>query len=132
MRDIIELLDMGTVIQSYATAENEKSARSAHDLTWCGLNFLAWNGRGDSLTVQAAVRPEHDAILMWRWTGSKVLVSLYGVPHKPEVDLSCIARDHGGGGHRQACGFEVSLEWISRLLKGAAEDAALKVVPANN
>ena len=132
MRDIIELLDMGTVIQSYAGAENERAARSAHTLTWCGKSFLCFNGRGNSLTVQSAVRPEHDAILMWRWTGSKVLVSLYGVPHKPEVDLSDIARFYGGGGHRQACGFEVSLEWISKLLNGTAEDVEPKEVVTNN
>jgi hypothetical protein len=35
-----------------------------------------------------------------KWT-----VSLYGVPHRPDLDLSPIAVKHGGGGHRQACGF---------------------------
>ena len=84
--------------------------KSGFDLKWEGLMFLACNASGyNSLLFTAGVKEHHEALLGFRWDGGKWLVSLYGAPHRPDIDLSAIAKRHGGGGHRQACGFECAV-----------------------
>jgi hypothetical protein len=103
-----ELLIAGQALQ-YAKAEENKSiiAKNGFTVQWEGLTFLACNaGSYNSHLFVAGIRPEHDGLLGFclRANG-KWAVSLYGVPGKPQVDLSAIAKRHGGGGHKQACGF---------------------------
>lgn len=73
-----------------------------------GLLFLALNGRGNSLTFKSRDLEElgHDALMMFYFDGSKWTTSLYHANHNKEVDLSVIAKKHGGGGHKGACGFQ--------------------------
>jgi hypothetical protein len=78
------------------------------DLQFEGLNFMAINAvRCNSLTFEAAVRPDHDALLGFFWNGKVWTVSMYHAPHRKDLDLSAIAVQYGGGGHRGACGFSV-------------------------
>lgn len=101
------LLDQGKALQYAKNKENESIAKAqAFDVDFAGLKFVAINAaRYNSFLFTAAVRPEHDGCLGFNWDGKKWKVSLYGVPHKPDVDLSVIAKANGGGGHKQACGF---------------------------
>ncbi|MBC8009935.1 MAG: hypothetical protein H7067_07550 [Burkholderiales bacterium] len=102
------LLKRGEDIAHYV-AERDKShiTKAGFDLKWEGLTFLACNASGyNSHLFTAGLKSHHDALLGFRWAGDKWLVSLYGAPGKPDFDLSMIAVRHGGGGHRQACGFE--------------------------
>lgn len=47
----------------------------------------------------------------WELRDGYVDVSLYHSPHEnKDYDLSKIAVKYGGGGHRGACGFRVSLK----------------------
>lgn len=62
----------------------------------------------------------HDACFCWRFDGQVVSVSLYGVAWK-HVDLSVIATKYGGGGHRGACGFRVSLAQLNSILGSSPE-----------
>lgn len=104
-----QLLASGQAVQ-YAQQEGDAGTvlKRSFEVKWEGLNFLALNtARCNSLTFAAAVQPEHDGLLGFFWNGRSWKVSLYGTPYKREVDLSVIAKKHGGGGHRQACGFEV-------------------------
>ncbi len=84
------------------------------DLDFEGRKFIALNtARCNSQSFEAGVKPEHDGCLAFYWNGKTFVVSLYGVSDKPEVDLSVIAVKHGGGGHKQACGFQSkSLPWL--------------------
>lgn len=102
------LLPGGRALQFSADEANASLMRDASfDLLWEGLRFLVINKpRGNSRTFAAGVKPEHDALLTFYWLRNKWRVSLYGAPGKPDVDLSLIAVKYGGGGHRQACGFE--------------------------
>ena len=43
-----------------------------------------------------------------------VRCSLYS--ENPNIDLSVIAKQFGGGGHRSACGFQISLETLKEIL----------------
>ena len=49
-------------------------------------------------------------------TGDKVLVSLYHVEGKTHHDLSQIAVKYGGGGHKGACGFQITLNELSTII----------------
>jgi hypothetical protein len=52
--------------------------------------------------------------LLYRLTGDRVDVSLYSIG---ELDVSKVARERGGGGHRNAAGFTVTLrEWLERFV----------------
>lgn len=51
--------------------------------------------------------PEVDIALMWAYSKSKVKVSLRS---RNNFDCTYIAKHFGGGGHAQACGFELSME----------------------
>jgi oligoribonuclease NrnB/cAMP/cGMP phosphodiesterase (DHH superfamily) len=51
--------------------------------------------------------------LVYRLTRTRVDVSIYSIG---DLDVSAIAREHGGGGHRNASGFSVSLqEWLEHF-----------------
>lgn len=102
-----ELLSYGSKVRFAKREENETIIkRAGFDLCWEGLNFLACNAAlFNSHLFTAGIKPEHDALIGFGWDGKKWRVSLYGAPGKPEVDLSLIAIKHGGGGHKQACGF---------------------------
>lgn len=113
-----DVVENGKIVQAYSKRQNAAFISRGHDLTWKGLTFLTLNhAMGNSLTFEAGVRPHHDALLMWRYDGKIVKVSLYGAPHRPDLDLSEIAKEMGGGGHRQSCGFECSLVLWSEILR---------------
>ena len=107
---VTEIVGEGRLIERYKSAfDADVLSACGFDVQWEGLNFLALNtARCNSLTFQSAVKPEHDGLLGFRYDGKKWTVSLYGVPHRPDVDLSQIAVKYGGGGHKQACGFQSS------------------------
>lgn len=97
---------------AYATQSHNDLVigNNGFDLEWEGLRFLACNnGSYNSFLFTAGIKPHHDGLLGFCLRANrKWSVSLYGVPGKPDVDLSKIAVKYGGGGHRQACGFTVS------------------------
>lgn len=104
------MLRRGELLQFARHRENESIIKAqGFTVQFEGLTFIACNAaRFNSLLFTAALRPEHDGCLGFCWDGGKAKwkVSLYGVPGKPDVDLAAIAVRHGGGGHKQACGFE--------------------------
>jgi hypothetical protein len=109
------ILETGEVIQYVKTNENESIIKDiGFDLEWEGLKFLACNAaRYNSHLFTAGLTSEHDACFGFKWTGKTWSVSLYHAPGKEHHDLSLIAKKHGGGGHRGACGFQTkSLPFI--------------------
>jgi nanoRNase/pAp phosphatase (c-di-AMP/oligoRNAs hydrolase) len=55
--------------------------------------------------------------VVYRLTGEQVHVSLYSVA---DFDVSRVAAGYGGGGHRNAAGFTVTLgEWTERFLSSS-------------
>ena len=115
------LIDRGNAIQAYVANQAALyAAAHAHTIIWHGVRFCAINGPKGSQTAESAVRPEHDAIFCWRYDGKVAQVSLYQVPGK-DIDLSVIAKAHGGGGHKGACGFRLSLLQLANLLSTMAD-----------
>jgi hypothetical protein len=107
------LLTAGRVLQRARERENKSViTQQGFDVTFEGFRFLACNAaRFNSLLFTAGLTPEHDGCLGFNWNGKqgRWKVSLYGVPAKPDIDFSVIAKKYGGGGHRQACGFECAV-----------------------
>lgn len=101
------LLNQGRALQYARTKENESVIKElGFTFSWEGLTFLACNAaRFNSLLFTAGLKPEHDACFGFKWNGKDWSVSLYHAPGKEDIDLSAIAKLHGGGGHRGACGF---------------------------
>lgn len=105
------LLEQGEHVR-YAKEKENASIITGQSFTveWEGLTFLAVNhARFNSHLFTAAYNPDvHDALLGFCFDGGKGRwkFSLYGAPDKPDIDLSQIAMKYGGGGHKQACGFE--------------------------
>jgi hypothetical protein len=101
------LLERGEGVQYAQKRQNDSIiAELGFTFQWEGLNFLACNAaRYNSLLFSAGVKPEHDALFGFKWTGKDWSVSLYHAPGKEHHDLSLIASKYGGGGHRGACGF---------------------------
>lgn len=111
------LLEMGRAAREcYRKRDAQIVTQRGFTVEFEGLKFIALNtARCNSQSFEAAVRPEYDGCLAFYWNGKTFIVSLYGVPHKPDIDLSKIAVKHGGGGHKQACGFQAKqLPWLQK------------------
>ena len=113
------VIKTGHAIKSYCDKQNDEySAAFSHTIQFEGLTFCALNigQRGNSDLVRGGLKPEHQAIFAWRYTGKEVLVSLYHAPGHETRDLSTIAVKYGGGGHRGACGFRTTLVQLDAIL----------------
>lgn len=108
--DLIDtLLANGALLQRYQQEQDASVVKRGFEVEFEGLKFLALNtARCNSLTFEAAAQPNHDGLMGFYWNGHDWRVSLYHSPHHKEHDLSQIAVKYGGGGHRGACGFQVS------------------------
>lgn len=106
---IEDMLKEGVICQNYQGKINASVCKSlTWIMEWEKLKFLCVNhARFNSLFFAVRDNPEtgHDALLGFRFDGKKWMVSLYHAKHRPDLDLSEIAKRHGGGGHRGACGF---------------------------
>lgn len=107
---VFRLHEAGKILQ-YAKRESNAAVikKSGFTVRFEGLCFLACNASPgfNSFLFEAGIKAEHEGLLGFNYTGHSWRISLYGVPGKPDVDLSRIAVKYGGGGHKQACGFEV-------------------------
>jgi len=108
-----ELLKAGEILLFAAKEANASLINDAgFDVKFEGLLFLVCNnGRYNSQLFAAGIQPRHDGLLGFAWNGKKRRwrISMYGVPGKPAIDFAAIASKHGGGGHKQACGFECEI-----------------------
>jgi oligoribonuclease NrnB/cAMP/cGMP phosphodiesterase (DHH superfamily) len=104
------LLDRGFLLQKYQRDIDASVVKGrSFTLEFEGLKFLALNtARCNSLTFAAGVQPAHDALMGFFWNGQAWKVSMYHAPGREGHDLSKVAARYGGGGHRGACGFQVS------------------------
>ena len=106
-----ELLKSGESVHHAQTEQNKDIITSyGFDLDFEGMKFLACNhARFNSHLFTAGIKPEHDALLGFKFDGKNKCwsLSLYHAPGKEHHDLSTIATKYGGGGHRGACGFRL-------------------------
>lgn len=102
------LLQGRSAMACYAKRDADIMRTRSFKAQFNGLTFLCLNtARCNSNTFTALDIPEtgHDALLAFYFNGGAWAVSMYHAAHRKDIDLSEIAKKHGGGGHRGACGF---------------------------
>ena len=106
--------------------EVDRALAAAHPVQVGSLRLEGVNARtqraeiGHELAERA--RLGTPAGVVYRLTGEQVHVSLYSVA---DFDVSKIAAAYGGGGHRNAAGFTVTLrEWVEQFANGRAVNPA--------
>lgn len=105
---LFELVVAGKSIMKYQEMMDESATRAysfekeAYGARALVLNVPYFN----SESLKTKYNPDlHDIMVGFCFTGTKWSVSLRSA--KPEFDVSVIARQRGGGGHKGAAGFEV-------------------------
>jgi oligoribonuclease NrnB/cAMP/cGMP phosphodiesterase (DHH superfamily) len=113
-RSVEDLAAEGRPIVRMQRQEVERALRSAHPVSIGSHRVEAVNSRfqraeiGHELACRAAHGVPCGAV--YRLTGSRVDISVYSVG---DFDAGALAGLHGGGGHRNAAGFSVTLEdWM--------------------
>lgn len=118
-REVADLFDAGRAAESYAKEINKTLAKAAYRMDLWSYKFLVLNATsGNSTLYNSVVTDKDEGLLLWGYNGTDVKVSLYAGPAGKDIDFSQIAKRYGGGGHRGACGFRVSLETWFDLTKG--------------
>jgi len=111
---ISDIIDHGQICLRYQKQQNEKVLRSNYfEIDFEGHKALCLNSTGFNSQVFEAIWDEekYDIMLCFAFLGTKWKVSLYST--KDSVDVSEIAKEHGGGGHKGAAGFVIdSIEEI--------------------
>lgn len=100
------IIAVGTAIVAYQTQQNRRTMNSSFDVELDGLRCLAVNAGGNSQIFESKWdSSKYDAMLGFKNTrGEFWTVSLYS--DKDDVDVSVIAKNRGGGGHKGAAGFQ--------------------------
>lgn len=124
-----DAVEKGRLIKIYIDKRNAEHAL-AHAVTvkLSGLTFCCLNvgQRGNSQMFTAALKDEHQACLAWWHTGKQVSVSLYSIAGKSTDGILEIAQSFGGGGHKGACGFRITMEEMAKILDGKLAERTTK------
>jgi oligoribonuclease NrnB/cAMP/cGMP phosphodiesterase (DHH superfamily) len=102
------VISVGRFCQEYQEKQDVYTCKSSgFDLEWEGLRWTVINGpsRGSSVHKSRFDPFAHDAMLGFWWNGKQWIFSL---TTSKDIDLSAIAKKYGGGGHKQAAGFEAA------------------------
>ncbi len=117
-RPIQELAREGEPILRANRMDVERALRSAHPLAMGTRRVEAVNSQvlrsalGHELAKRAAFGQPWG--LVYRINGERVDASIYSIG---DLDVSKVAAEFGGGGHRNAAGFSVSLEtWLEKFV----------------
>jgi len=99
------IINEGEVVLKYIERDNKKYAQA----TWFPVYFnnlkcIAINRAfGNTKLFNSVDTGQYDAMIAFAYQKDKWVVYLYSA--KPEVDVSEIAKEYGGGGHKAAAGF---------------------------
>lgn len=96
----------GDTILSYQKEQNAITMRGSFVINFKGLRALCCNGGGFNSQAFESVWNEelHDLMMPFKYDGKKWTFSMYTTK---DIDLSMLAKEMGGGGHKKACGFQV-------------------------
>jgi len=98
-------VDPGRVIFDYQTTKNEKDLSRGFEYELDGVKCLCVNTTGNSFVFGDKIH-EYPMACLFYHTGSNWHYSLYSSETSDDAqDVSIIAENHGGGGHKHAAGF---------------------------
>lgn len=107
----------GKIIGNYAEQENKILANSyAFETKFNGLKCIALNNDHCNSQVFDTIwdNKKYDAMMTFGFKKGQWTVSLYS--DRDDIDVSKIAKKHGGGGHKGASGFQTND--INEIIKG--------------
>ena len=119
--DVLEkILARGNIAFPYQVKEDERYAKSSSfEAEFEGYRAICLNvSPSNSLMFDSVWDEEnHDVMLAFVFRGDKVKASVYTT--RADIDCSKIALKLGGGGHKEAAGFEVkdAAEFFNKLKK---------------
>jgi len=102
-----QIIGEGTIILQYQATENKKRCSAcAFETELDGLKCIALNQMLTNSQIFDSVwdAEKYDAMLTFGFRKGSWTVSLYS--DKDDVDVSVIAKNRGGGGHKGAAGFQ--------------------------
>ena len=104
------LLEAGEIVRYVQTQEYEKVIQQqGFTLKFQDVTFLACMSHELDIRSQlftAGIKPHHQALLGFTFTGRDWSVSMYHIEgRETQPDVLSIAKSFGGGGHPGACGF---------------------------
>lgn len=108
IQDYIDtIMEQGSTVLQYQQQQDEAAMRGAFEVEFQGLRAIACNIKGvGSLAFNSVYDPEkHDLMVAFGFGHGKWAFSLR-TTHE-HVDVSVIAKQFGGGGHKAAAGFAV-------------------------
>lgn len=117
IEEVQRITEIGGTILEYEMQQNNKFISSfCFETIFSGLRCICANkGFTNSQLFDSVWDAEkYDAMLTFSWRKRKWTVSLYS--NKPGIDVSIIAKENGGGGHKGAAGFQT--DDIGIILKG--------------
>lgn len=103
-----DITEEGHNILSYQKKMNEIIMHNSFSFDFEGYKVLAIiGGGGNSQTFESIWDNTKYDIMMSICNRKNELWSISMYTDKPGLDISTVAKKHGGGGHAQACGFQV-------------------------
>ena len=114
---IMNACQRGKAVLAYQEQVNAKQAKNAYEREVCGLPAVVINAGGfNSDLFKTVWNPaRHKLMMCWQYDGKGWFTASLYTTHE-DVDCSVLAKNMGGGGHRKASGFRLSIEDINKLL----------------
>lgn len=102
------VLNDGHTVLKYQEQSNAIACKAAFEGIFSGYRVIALNIAGaNSQAFDSVYDPtRHDIMMPFFFDGKMWKVSMYAT--KDDIDVSTIAKNHGGGGHKHAAGFRVN------------------------
>lgn len=103
------LQERGRLILDYQRKTDAVNMKRSFECQFAGLSAIAWIGpKCGSQAFSSVWNPSrHDCMMSIGHDGPNGMWSVSMYTEKPGLDLSEVAKRFGGGGHPQACGFQV-------------------------
>lgn len=98
-----EYIDIGIYLVKAKTKRFQVSVSNGFDINWHGYKTRVINTNHDISNAGAyAIEKGYDIAIIWYNYRNKIRV---GLRSKSDTDVSTIAKQYGGGGHKNAAGF---------------------------
>ena len=118
-RDVDDLAREGAPIVRTDAVEVERATRNPSPISLAGRRVESINARARRSAIGHALAERKAFGQQWgcvyRIEGSRVHATLYSIG---DLDVSEVAAEYGGGGHKNAAGFTLSLEtWLKEIVR---------------
>lgn len=97
----------GKYILAYSRTVIKKVAANAVERKWRGMRAMVINSSHWMSEIGGKLAPDCDFVVIWYYNHLKRSTKVSLRAFHDEVDVSAIANNYGGGGHRKSAGFEL-------------------------